>query len=112
MTDPLDLCWFGSDPADLVSAGPDDAAQHAANILNAARPRWYAASACARPEHVGVDFFPGRGQTAGPALAVCAACPVVGACRDHALALDVSGTVGVWGGTTHQQRKAIRIGRR
>ncbi|SFF81021.1 Transcription factor WhiB [Actinopolymorpha cephalotaxi] len=43
------------------------------------------------------------------ALEFCAACPVLDACRTHALALPE--TYGVWGGTTEANRNAVRRGR-
>lgn len=44
------------------------------------------------------------------ALAVCAGCPVIAACRAHALA--VREPYGVWGGMTEDDREAHYAGRR
>ena len=49
-------------------------------------------------------FFPERNSYAREAKAVCAACPVLEACRDYALTSPV-GLAGVWGGTTEQERR-------
>jgi len=43
------------------------------------RPAWMGDAACR--EHPEVDFFPGRGGSARPALAVCRGCVV----REHCL---------------------------
>ncbi len=59
-----------------------------------ARPLWMAEGTCR--QHPEVTWFP----------ALCAVCPVVGACEDYALAdpdLD-----GVWAGTTGRERRALR----
>lgn len=54
-------------------------------------------------------FFPFKGQTdlIAAAKALCFVCPVKRACRDYALnhaeELD-----GIWGGTTREERAALR----
>jgi WhiB family redox-sensing transcriptional regulator len=60
-------------------------------------------------------FFPAG--TAGPALVqaeqaklVCAACPVRRPCLDWAMASGQE--AGVWGGTTEEERRALRSQRR
>lgn len=76
-------------------------------------PDWYADAACAH----GADpeiFFPELGQTAAPALAICAGCPVRDQCLQYAKGTDQH--YGVWGGTTERQRQderghALRQGR-
>ena len=68
--------------------------------------RWRELAAC----H-GADlnlFFPGRGESAGPARQVCAACPVRQPCLDYALTNRI--TYGVWGGLTEPERRALRSG--
>ncbi len=52
-------------------------------------------------------FFPGRGDVAGMAAAkaVCALCPVAGACLEAALARPEKW--GVWGGTSEAERRRI-----
>jgi WhiB family redox-sensing transcriptional regulator len=55
-------------------------------------------------------FFPRAGDNARDAKAVCAVCPVRVQCAAYALPLiDLHG---VWGGTTHSERRAIREGRK
>ncbi len=51
-------------------------------------------------------FFPNPTDDPGPALAVCARCPVPGSCL--AAALDAGDSDGVWGGTTVEERRAMR----
>jgi transcription factor WhiB len=53
-------------------------------------------------------FFPGRGESAGPARQVCAACPVRQACLDYAISNRI--THGIWGGLTERERRALRSG--
>lgn len=68
---------------------------------------WRAAAACR-----GVDqsaFFVGVGESSRKAKAICATCPVIEPCLEWALDHF---EVGVWGGTTHRERRAIRRERR
>lgn len=53
-------------------------------------------------------FFPPllNDQTALPARAVCADCPVRGPCLDYAL--SISAMHGIWAGTTEKERDRIR----
>ena len=51
-------------------------------------------------------FFPGRGASTEAAKAVCRSCPVLGECRDYAVA--VGGLKGVWGGLAEVERKRLR----
>jgi hypothetical protein len=53
-------------------------------------------------------FFPGRGESAGPARQVCAACPVRQPCLDYAITNCIA--YGVWGGLTERERRALRSG--
>ena len=53
-------------------------------------------------------FFPGRGETAGPARQVCAGCPVRQPCLDYAITNRI--TYGIWGGLTERERRALRSG--
>jgi WhiB family transcriptional regulator, redox-sensing transcriptional regulator len=66
--------------------------------------RWRELAACR-----GADlevFFPGRGETAGPARRVCAQCPVQQPCLDYAITNRI--THGIWGGLTERERRALR----
>lgn len=50
---------------------------------------------------------PSRRNRANGAKAVCASCPVIDACRAHALA--VREPYGVWGGLTEEEREDIYL---
>ena len=66
--------------------------------------RWRELAACR-----GTDlevFFPGRGETAGPARQVCAGCPVRQPCLDYAITNRIA--YGVWGGLTERERRALQ----
>jgi WhiB family redox-sensing transcriptional regulator len=70
------------------------------------RPAWMARGACR--EHPEVDFFPdaparGVAPDPGPALAICAACPVVYECREFA---EENAEYGIWGASTPRERRA------
>ena len=53
-------------------------------------------------------FFPGRGESAGPARQACAVCPVRQPCLDYAITNRIA--YGVWGGLTERERRALRSG--
>jgi WhiB family transcriptional regulator, redox-sensing transcriptional regulator len=66
--------------------------------------RWRELAAC----H-GADlnlFFPERGESAGPARQVCAACPVRQPCLDYAISNRIA--YRIWGGLTERERRALR----
>ena len=68
--------------------------------------RWRELAACR-----GTDlevFFPGRGESAGPARQACAVCPVRQPCLDYAITNRIA--YGVWGGLTERERRALRSG--
>jgi WhiB family redox-sensing transcriptional regulator len=97
MIDPV-TTWF-------MSGDPSDPFAWLASLTR--RPAWMAKGACrsSDPEL----FFPSHGVSAATmarARAVCAICPVRGECLAHALA-EVD-AVGVWGGTTDRERRAMR----
>lgn len=65
--------------------------------------------ACADPEQVDPEvFFPvsEEDERVGQAKAICAGCPVVESCLQFALR---TGVEGVWGGTTDQERRQVRL---
>jgi hypothetical protein len=64
--------------------------------------RWREQAAC-RDTNLNM-FFPGRGETAGPARQVCARCPVRQPCLDYAISNRI--VYGVWGGLTGRERRA------
>lgn len=69
-------------------------------------PDFDGTQACQDPIPAAASAFAGTiGAATGPALALCAACPFTSACRQWALTHDV---YGVWGGTTDDERAAIR----
>ena len=74
------------------------------------RPQWHAEAACR-----GTDpnaFIPARGANGAlvaRARAICATCPVTEECLAYAMA--DSDCVGIWSGTTAQERRAMRAGR-
>jgi WhiB family redox-sensing transcriptional regulator len=74
------------------------------------RPSWHTEAAC---RGAGTDaFIIGRGCNAAVnarARAICAGCTVSEQCLSYALE-DVD-TVGIWAGTTGQQRRAMRAGK-
>lgn len=66
---------------------------------------WRAEAACR-----GVDpslFFPERAESAAEAKAICWGCPVRRECLAFAMSQDDS-LAGVWGATTHRQRRIHR----
>jgi WhiB family transcriptional regulator, redox-sensing transcriptional regulator len=72
--------------------------------------RWQASGACRRadPElffHPDAERGAARTRRDAAALRVCAACPVLRRCREHALAQPE--VDGVWGGLTEEQRLGV-----
>jgi WhiB family transcriptional regulator, redox-sensing transcriptional regulator len=55
-------------------------------------------------------FFPDSDAAAGPALEVCASCPVRDACLEFALTTNQPD--GIWGGATETERRRMRRRRR
>jgi WhiB family transcriptional regulator, redox-sensing transcriptional regulator len=66
--------------------------------------RWRELAAC-RGTNLEV-FFPGRGESAGSARQICAACPVHQPCPDYAITNRI--THGIWGGLTERERRALQ----
>jgi WhiB family transcriptional regulator, redox-sensing transcriptional regulator len=50
-------------------------------------------------------FFPAKGESIHAARAICHRCPVREPCLDFAL---TNNCIGVWGGTTGEERRRIR----
>ena len=103
MTNPTDAL----DPADDDSGlYPEPADIYNLPTLPATDQAWRSDAACLG---MGTDiFFPGRGQwqKIEKAKAICSSCPVSTECladanRDHA-------NSGIWGATSHRQRRAVR----
>jgi WhiB family redox-sensing transcriptional regulator len=76
---------------------------------------WHTAAACRRDE-AGLFFAPSKEPTAArlareeQAKRVCARCPVLLECREHALAQPEP--YGVWGGLTAAERRVVLARRR
>ncbi|MFE9425348.1 WhiB family transcriptional regulator [Kitasatospora sp. NPDC006697] len=76
---------------------------------------WHTAAACRRDE-AGLFFAPSKEPTAARlareehAKQVCAGCPVLLSCREHALAQPEP--YGVWGGLTAAERRVVLARRR
>ncbi|QHG85511.1 WhiB family transcriptional regulator (plasmid) [Rhodococcus rhodochrous] len=60
-------------------------------------------------DHDGDLFFAGE-ATEEQAKSICAVCPVIMACRDHAMSANEPD--GVWGGLTPSERMRLRWGYR
>lgn len=73
------------------------------------RPSWQADAACRAHPNPAV-FFPERGTSPEPARKVCAGCTVRDACLDFALEVGPT-LVGIFGGMTARQRRAMRTAR-
>lgn len=67
-------------------------------------PSWHRDALC--KEHPAINFHPRRGEDERPAKAVCRRCLVRQECLDYALA--DSSLVGVWGATSHRERRLMR----
>lgn len=76
-----------------------------ADLLN--RPAWMKDALCR--EHPEVVWFPGRGEDARPAKALCARCLVQPECLDYAESITVPmPPSGIWGGTSERERRQVR----
>ena len=64
---------------------------------------WAAEAVCAQSDPE--IFFPDKGQSYGIAKQICRVCPVQVQCLTFAL--DNGETHGIWGGTTHNDRRAM-----
>jgi WhiB family transcriptional regulator, redox-sensing transcriptional regulator len=71
------------------------------------RPTWQTSAGC-RGMNPNL-FFPARGESTAPAMAVCASCEVRQECQDAALADPA--TSGIWGGLSERGRREMRRGR-
>lgn len=75
----------------------------------ASTPAWFTRALCREIGNPAL-FYPevGHLEQARAAKAVCRRCPVRAACLEYALATPSKSDFGVWGGTTHLQRRKIR----
>ena len=76
--------------------------------VDAMRPAWQRDAACREP-HPGATFFPGPGESAAPAIAICARCLVREQCLEYAIANRCHG---IWAGTAQWERAKLRHRRR
>lgn len=67
---------------------------------------WQVRALCAQTDPEA--FFPGQGEPAAAAKAVCMRCPVRAECLAYALERD---EYGVWGGLSERQRRALKRSR-
>ncbi len=83
--------------------------------LSAASEGWLEQAACRDVPDPDI-FFPEKGEQAkaAQAKALCAGCPVSGACLDFALSgpQAANDVAGIYGGTTPQERHLLRVQRR
>lgn len=68
---------------------------------------WRTQAACIG---LGDLFFIERGDSARPAKAICAICPVIDDCLDYALANSLKH--GIWGGLSERERRRVKTNRR
>lgn len=72
--------------------------------------RWMKDAGC--KGNTKADFFPESGYTKESQLAyeICSRCNVKTECLNYAV--DRPELLGIWGGTSHRQRRHIRMGRK
>jgi WhiB family redox-sensing transcriptional regulator len=80
------------------------AAPHTPEPINSYHLDWQSRAAC---RGMGADlFFPMNGNSLGPAVRICARCPVLAECRTSAL--DDPSLYGVWARTSVGERRDLR----
>lgn len=82
-------------------------ASYLLEVMARLREPWMAEGAC---KGLADLMFPERGEDTSQAKAVCAACPVVGECREYGLTLPYD-LPGVWGGLSQRERRMAKTGR-
>ncbi|MEY9841955.1 WhiB family redox-sensing transcriptional regulator [Streptacidiphilus sp. EB103A] len=102
-----------------IQARMDDSRAHVAHVPAQRGPAddspWHSNAACRRDE-AGLFFAPSKEPTAArlareeQAKRVCARCPVLLECREHALLQPEP--YGVWGGLTAAERRVVLARRR
>lgn len=70
------------------------------------RQNWRAKARCSNltSEEAAELFYISKGKSANPARQFCGGCPVQSQCLDYAI---YYGEVGIWGGTTDDERKRL-----
>lgn len=86
------------DPADVDTVD-------ALDFFMATRPEWMARGACLEPGVDSAMFYSYSPALIDAARTVCARCPVMELCLDHALE---HAEQGVWGATSEEQRRRLR----
>ena len=71
---------------------------------------WRESALCAQTDPE-VFFPPVGGRGGEPARRICRRCPVQTECLEVALARPAEGDVGIWGGTSARERRALRAER-
>lgn len=116
---PKDAVFPGQRPSGCLTAPPEEVSPRPAAAV-AAHPReaggpWHSGAACRRDE-AALFFAPSKEPTAArlareeAAKRVCARCPVLMECREHALLQPEP--YGVWGGLTAAERRVLLARRR
>ena len=70
---------------------------------------WREAALCAQTDPE--VFVPPVGSSGEMARRICRQCPVTAECLEVALARPAEGDVGIWGGTSARERRALRAER-
>jgi WhiB family redox-sensing transcriptional regulator len=97
--------WPRGDPAEyFIEAGGIEAGRGLLQALAESQPSWRRAALC-RDQPIAI-FFPIRGQSNKPGLAVCSSCPVKADCLAEAIAEELDH--GIRGGLTARSRVAAR----
>lgn len=100
--DPEVLAYsWGADPAELL-----DVDEFLVQLIT--RPAWHRHAACQGMD-AAAFFPPPRMRPTG--RQVCDGCPVRAECLADAMAQDPASDYGVYGGTSRQERQALRRGR-
>jgi WhiB family redox-sensing transcriptional regulator len=69
---------------------------------------WRLDALCREPAYRTGRFFPERGESAEPARAVCARCPVAVECGATVDSSAAWAGVGIWGGLSGRERRTVR----
>ena len=92
----------------LILNDESDPSEWLADLLR--RPEWHARAACRGAGTTAFVLGPGANAAVMARVrAICATCPVTVQCLDFAM--SDPDTMGIWSGTSAQQRRAMRAGR-
>lgn len=72
------------------------------------KAEWVDLAECKRPEHRGLNWFPGLGQPTAHLVAICQSCPVRQTCAE----VNLNEPYGIFGGLSGRQRRIIRTQRK